>query len=398
MKNEEQKMIGVLLRLERMKQRMGQKEVCYGICVPSYLSKIEHGTVAADNKILEELFHRLGITYISDEAFCNTYQPKIEKYFEQLCYALKTDYTYTELKAVEDRLSYSRFVIDWLLIEGFECKKMPDLLSELEESMTDTQKAYYMILQFLRKPVQKEYQENVEKAFAILKNSYSLLVCCYSYMEQLRYTELHKVESQLTALALEEGNIYALAYYYFLKGSIYATVDMEETMMTYYQRVIRMLQNTNWANDIGDVYYNMGATCLSLHKYDMALEYLEKVPDFTLGWHKRALASIRKGDIEKGKEFLEKMYDAMFNEEEKDELSMLRYEEACWECREHFLENPDYLELLENLVHQLQKRGRLGGVYFYREILVAAYKKQRKYKKALEFQEGISSKMLGIEV
>lgn len=138
MNNQEQKMIGALLRLERIKQGKGQKEVCFGICVPSYLSKIEHGTVAADDKILEELFERLGITYVSDEEFCETYQRKIDKYFEQLCYALDRDTTYAELKEVEDKLLYSRFVADWLLIEGFHSRRIPELLSELEGNMSET--------------------------------------------------------------------------------------------------------------------------------------------------------------------------------------------------------------------------------------------------------------------
>ena len=42
--------IGTLLKLERTKQNKGQKEVCYGICVPSYLSKIEHGSVTPDEE------------------------------------------------------------------------------------------------------------------------------------------------------------------------------------------------------------------------------------------------------------------------------------------------------------------------------------------------------------
>ena len=396
MKREEQKMIGALLHLERVKQGMGQKEVCYGICVPSYLSKIEHGTVAADNKILEELFQRVGISYVSDEEFCKTYQRKIDKYFEELCYGLKTDKTYEQLAAVSDKLAYSRFVADWYLIEGFQNRQLPKLLEDLEENMTEEQKAYYGILQFLANDTKEEYQLKAELAFDTLKSSYALWMRGRSYYKQSRYTEVHKMENQFTALALEEGNICTLAMYYFLKGTVYATFDMEEMMMVYYKRVVRMFQNTNWAEDMGDIYYNIGATCINLHKYDLALEYLEKIPDFTWGWHKRALAAIRKGDVEKGKEFLEKMYDSILKEEVVDELNMLRYEEACWECEENFLDNPKYLELLEKLVHKLYKQESFGHVYFYKEILITAYKKQRKYKKALEFQEKISSKAIGM--
>lgn len=60
---------GILLKLERLKQGKGQKEICYGICVPSYLSKIEHNLVQPDESILQQLFERLGIQYQYDTEF-----------------------------------------------------------------------------------------------------------------------------------------------------------------------------------------------------------------------------------------------------------------------------------------------------------------------------------------
>lgn len=45
---------GMLLKLERIKQNKGQKEICFGICVPSYLSKIERNLVQADENYLKD--------------------------------------------------------------------------------------------------------------------------------------------------------------------------------------------------------------------------------------------------------------------------------------------------------------------------------------------------------
>ncbi|MFQ9511121.1 MAG: helix-turn-helix domain-containing protein [Lachnospiraceae bacterium] len=68
---------GMLLRMERIRQNRGQKEICYGICVPSYLSKIEHGTVHPDINILVELFARLGISYEKDPHILSSYEKKV---------------------------------------------------------------------------------------------------------------------------------------------------------------------------------------------------------------------------------------------------------------------------------------------------------------------------------
>lgn len=44
MNRKEKNPAGMILRAERIRQGKGQKEVCYGICVVSYLSKIERGS------------------------------------------------------------------------------------------------------------------------------------------------------------------------------------------------------------------------------------------------------------------------------------------------------------------------------------------------------------------
>ena len=47
MNRKEKNPAGMILRAERIRQGKGQKEVCYGICVVSYLSKIERGNFKA---------------------------------------------------------------------------------------------------------------------------------------------------------------------------------------------------------------------------------------------------------------------------------------------------------------------------------------------------------------
>ena len=52
MNRKEKNPAGMILRAERIRQGKGQKEVCYGICVVSYLSKIERGSAEPDMAIL----------------------------------------------------------------------------------------------------------------------------------------------------------------------------------------------------------------------------------------------------------------------------------------------------------------------------------------------------------
>ena len=59
------------------------------------------------------------------------------------------------------------------------------------------------------------------------------------------------------------------------------------------------------------------------------------------------------------------------------------------------MDDPAYLELLEKLIKALKRERHFGHLYFYRDIITQAYTRQRKYKKALEFEQEISSRIQG---
>jgi len=54
--------VGEILRETRERKKCSQEEVCYGICTPSTLSRIENGMQIPGRRILEALTQRLGIT------------------------------------------------------------------------------------------------------------------------------------------------------------------------------------------------------------------------------------------------------------------------------------------------------------------------------------------------
>ena len=99
---------GILLRLARISQGKGQKEVCHGLCVVSYLSKIERGKGNPDTALLGQLFGRLGITYETEKNFLEESREQIRKYFYRNLYELKRKELFEELKKKEERIIYGR--------------------------------------------------------------------------------------------------------------------------------------------------------------------------------------------------------------------------------------------------------------------------------------------------
>ena len=398
---------GILLKMERIKQGKGQKEVCYGICVPSYLSKIEHGTVCPEKGIMAQLFEKLGIYYEEDEKNLSRFKKLIEEYYYCMHYNLDTQSVYNKLKAEENVLCYSRYAIDWLLIEGFEKKQAEPLLKKLEAHMERKQRAYYQILTYIQMK-NNDTDERVrlcKEAYEVLHNSFALSALCEAYFMQGNYTAIHALEQRFVTTAVEEGNTARLADCFFLNGSAYACLDMEDMMMVYYERCIRLLQNTGWKESLATMYYNIGASLIGLKKYDDALYYLDKAGDSDNAgnpadaelepyiMHKKALIYLRMGQKEEGKKFLKKYKEAVFGMEGASVLERLQYQEAEMEYEDGFLDKPEYLEVLEKLIKEIDREEHFGYLYFYRELIIETYKRQRQYKKALEFEQKISKKI-----
>ncbi len=241
---------GILLKLERLRQDKGQKEVCGGICVPSYLSKIEHGTVCADEKILAELFARLGIFYEKRPGGAGKSLGSLLKNIFTVSNTIWIPETFMKnCRSRERTLMYSRYAVDWLLICAFEQaapRDIMDRLDALKEHMEPRQLAYYKLLCAQEEKNAERAVHLSREACDVLNNSYAMLMLCVAYFRQGNYSEIHRMEQRVVAAAVEEGNTYQLADFCFMNGNAYACLNMEEMMMVYFERGIRLLQNTAW--------------------------------------------------------------------------------------------------------------------------------------------------------
>lgn len=385
---------GLLLRSERIRQNKGQKEICIGICVPSYLSKIERGWSEPTEEMLAELFERLGIRYETDWEYLSSQNKKMDEFFQKMLYGFEREQLVRELMKEESRLLYSPLRIQYLLMKGLAGdKSVLELLQEICYGMNKKQEAFYNIFVGNCAQSAKEQLECYQKANDILHHSYTMLLLAYAHIYNSEYTAVHNLESRLVTAALEEGNVYTIAEYYLANGTAYGSLDMDEMMISYYNRSLRMFENTGWKHALDNVCYNIGSVYLSQKRFLEAREYLERVGEESFGiWHKRALLAIRSKEVKEGKLCLEQM--KKYLKDEKTELLQLLYEEACMEQERDFLQNPKYERLLDRLIVALKKYAHFGYLYFFKDVITQAYIGQRKYKKALEFQTEISYKIV----
>ena len=59
----------------------------------------------------------------------------------------------------------------------------------------------------------------------------------------------------------------------------------------------------------------------------------------------------------------------------------LMYEELCMEQKQDFTADPAYLDLIERLIRALIKEKSFGFLYQYKNVILEAYTRQRKYKR-----------------
>ncbi|MGN0779635.1 MAG: helix-turn-helix domain-containing protein [Aristaeellaceae bacterium] len=386
---------GVLLRMERNRQGLMLKQVCQGICVTSYLSKIEHGDAQPDPAMLSALFARLGVTYTAEEAALAPLRTLMTQWHDQCLYGLDTQDTYRQLMAQDTLLTYSPLCADWLIVRGLEGEDVFAQLDELAVCLTPRQQAYRNLTWAVQHMNAPESLTMARDAAVVIGDSLSLCQVCVVAMQQGDYALIHRMESRVTALALEEGNTFVLACYYECKGSAYACLNQENMMLSCYQRAIHLLRNTGWQDHLRGIYYNIGATLVSLRKYEEALRYLamaEKAgaDDLVSIRHKQALATIRMGRVEDAQLILADMKAMLDGSSTVSEGCRLWYEEALMECQPGFLDDPAYLALLERLLAAVQREAHFGYVFFYRDVMVEACTRQRQYKRALAFEQSIS--------
>ena len=416
---EEMYYFGVLIRLERMKQKREQREVSYGICVPSYLCKIEKCKVCPDEELVSKLLKKLGITYYNEPEMLDECNNLLQQYWQCLKYATEKEEIYNSLKKKKNYLMYSKLAIEFRLIEAMEEEGDYQDLEPFFEIMNDRQQGIYCLLQGLESPLEERIPL-LEKAYDKLKESFVLIRIMECYLELGEYGKIQHMETKCINQALEEGCVYSLISCYFFIGTAYACLNLEEMMISYYNRSIQLAKNTIWEHIITFIYYNMGAVFLCLKQYEEGIGYLKKAKqfyelkidgcnkeleqdqtnylerDFYIN-QKLALAYIRKGEKEKSRCYIECMKTYVNQKEReidnKECMEQIILEEVCMELREDYREEYESLLLMEQLLDRLKKDMHFGYVYFYKDVLLDIYCGQRKYKKALEFEREISGKI-----
>lgn len=385
MKKEYLQNIGLVLKAERIRKKMELKQVCCGICVPSYLSKIENGKVNADETIIKNLAKVLGLEEIVSSAFITEKKLLVDKYYFNFCYGLETKEIYKKLLEVSEKLEKSSLVIDWYLIKGFEENKFQAELETFKAYFSKNQKGYFNIQKAYQMEKSNDSLKLLEEANDLLNTSFSQVSLLGGYYNNSEYEKVQKYEKKVEALALEEGNLYQLINCYSFVGSCYSCLENIDLMKIYYEKCMKLLLPTNWIGERESIYYNLGATYLQIDEFKTARDYFSLIKEeFFLLYHKKALLEVREKNFQKAEEYIKKMKEYI---KKDDELYKIMIREVEMEMEENYENNPSNIFLIEELQNQLIKKRHFGYINFYKKIIEKIYIANRKYKKAYRLEK-----------
>lgn len=405
--------IGLLIRQKRLEQNLSQEGLCQGICVVSYLSKIEQGKVNPSVEIVEQLFAVLGISFVTDEEKIEQLRRLLQEYFDHFFHEEDTKEV---AEAIEKEQSYyenSELNLSWQLFCIYRTVKWEEenfseetdrKLSELSELQMHMTKNQLFLLGILLGNNQKLSFEQRMHWFQVagqqISGSYVLTQqghLCFkegNYLEAVHYLEL------AYQMAAEEGNANMLLDSSFLIATCYANHDIEN-MKRYYRRTIELARVIR-PELMYSIYYNIGATYVEYGYYEEAVENLCKVEkllderdpkkkeelDWLLLYHKLAFSYIQLGRKDLGEKYLYAAKECISENTNETIIKMLRVIEL--RLQDDFMEQPEYESLLKEVYETAGKTLGYGFKVYHGRYLVELYKAKRRYKEALEITEKLN--------
>lgn len=375
----DKKVVGFIIRRERMRRDWSQDGLCRGICAASYLSKIEQGRVEASEDILRLLYERLELPWYGGESAMSGLSERLDELYE-LAYS-------GEFKALNAAVTALREEKPELLLSSAATDI--SVLSEIaawrgESSDIDEAMEQYLAPRGLA--LLRLMQDRDAEAAAI----YPSALCSYwagvaQYESGKSYTAAVENLQRAYSLAADEGRARLMMLSRAYIGNCYCNQLDAENMEAHYTVAERLAKALHDAEMLTTIRYNRAATALETGDYESAYKYFSTLEEpSAMALHKLAICCEKLGRRDEAFSALDRA-DAVENTHMPEGLA----EEMLSLVRRR-LENPDYLHDADYGAALLDCFGRcrrempIGYAGFHLPWLLEWYTANRQYKLAYE--------------
>ena len=399
-----------LVKLYRKKLNLSQSELVNGICVPSYLSKIENAEVEPNIQIITLLLEKMGIRLYDEKSFSEEENKVFADYFEYIFYFKHRDTgaLFEILKKKSKKYFNSVKLVDYLLIEWHQLiyhrkkqkrqHEIKELLESIENLMPVEKRSFFYYLRAFMEDA-SDIIGDLTRAIEISSNGFysyqlaSVLISHENYFESINCLDLAE------KYFMDEGNFRGLVYTKNMRAVVYSLLRDYKMVEKHARGVIKLLEYTYTEDDfiMGFRYFsflNIAIVMQLQERYEEMCEICrliiheqEKKYDriYTTGpYLMLSDYYFLNSDHEKACEFLaeaRKRHDRILTTDRD-------YEIALCSLYEYRLENPDYLKSkvyekqLLNLKKITDKRECFHFKETIRDKLKEFYVANKRYKDA----------------
>lgn len=384
----DKKVVGFIIRRERMRRDWSQDGLCRGICAASYLSKIEQGRVEASEDILRLLYERLSLPWYGGESAMSGLSERLDELYE-LAYS-------GEFKALNAAVTALREEKPELLLSSAAADI--SVLSEIaawrgESSDIDEAMEQYLAPRGLA--LLRLMQDRDAEAAAICPSA----LCSYwagvaQYESGRSYTAAVENLQRAYSLAAGEGRARLMMLSRAYIGNCYCNQLDVENMEAHYTVAERLATALHDAGMLASIRYNRAATALETGDYESAYRYFSALEEPTaMALHKLAICCEKLGRRDEAFSALNRAAAV-----EDTHMPAGLAEEMLSLVRRR-LENPDYLRdadygaALLDCFERCRRELPIGYAGFHLPWLLEWYTANRQYKLAYEFMNEFPIKL-----
>ena len=369
--------VGTLIRRERLRKNLSQEGLCKGICVVSYLSKIEQGKAEAGEDILLPLLRRLGIEYETDRDFLQEAGKTVERLYGELFSGKMS--SPEELLAQKERYANSPFMLDaMLLLDTWQNSLSPEL-AEFVPCMDWRQYSLYLLLRLRVKG-----EDTSGELLRLAPTDYFYYAVGRNRYYQGCYLEAIELLSRAYDLAAREGNIRLMCKTRLFLGNCYSDTRQTELMAESYRVAKKIALALGETDIISTIDYNLGSTYLELGETERAYALLQTVSRRdALYYHKLAIALEKLdrreealGAVARGRAALQEGSYPPDAEEKMLELVEYRLRHP------DYLRDEEYAREMSECFAFLQQTMPQGFTRFHLPYMLELLEAERRYKDA----------------
>ncbi|MGL5067852.1 MAG: tetratricopeptide repeat protein [Sarcina sp.] len=397
------KIIGSIIKLNRIKQNMSQKTLAAGICVPSYLSRIENGELLPSDEVMSIIFERLGLKFNDSDRFLEDGTDSLDLFFDNLNFN-EFDFTtkiFNDLEKQESKFITSPLILNYYLAklarycstptrEKFKISK--NFLESAFDHLSEKQRSkyhFYVAVDILNLngdiQIGKAY---LKKALVYKDNGHCYYWLSYVYRLEGNTIKAYDCIKKALDLYVKDGNFISIMNSYEKVAEVYFLLDNYLDAINYLKKALRMakkIQNNHYIEHVNSM---IAWSLFKLEQYDASLKCLSKnteIADHRLLIPDKLLECMiyftLKDNIKLRTSLIHLNNPQTLEQFDKNLISIFHNMFDFYLENNDYIKNPNWEDYLIDIIDHIPRFVELKKVFI--EHLKDYYIQNRRYKDAL---------------